>query len=294
MNSESTESRFFFGAAPRKVKTGDATLAVRQYGQGPALLLVHGFPLHGFTWRKVLPLLAPRFTCYVPDLAGKGDSEWTKATDFSWQGHAHRLKLLADALGLKKYSVMGQDTGATIARALALADLQRVERVIVVNSEIPGHRPPWIPLYQFLMKLPGSPWCFRQLLRSRVFLRSPMGFGGCFRNLDLIGGEFSAQFIKPYIESARKTDGMGQYLVGLKWPFVDDLAQRHGELRMPVLLIWGEDDPTFPIALAREMTRQIPGCRGLVAVPKAKLLVHEEAPAEVAEAALGFLLTSTV
>jgi 3-oxoadipate enol-lactonase len=69
---------------------------------------------------------------------------------------------------------------------------------------------------------------------------------------------------------------------------VDALRGRHAELAMPVLLLWGEDDPTFPVALAREMARQIPHSR-FVGVAGAKLLVQEEKPGEVTRAALEFL-----
>jgi len=280
----------YSAAVVEKIDVGDATLALRRFGSGPALLMVHGFPLHGTTWRRVLPALSSRHTCYVVDLAGLGDSEWTGATDFSWQGHARRLKVLMDRVPVRRYGAIAQNTGATIARCLALVDGARVERLVLINTEIPGHRPPWIPLYQWLMRLvPGAPLLFRQLLRSNAFVRSGMGFGGCFHDLERIEGEFREQFITPYVESARKTDGMARYLTGLTWETVDGLRHRHAELRMPVLLVWGEDDPTFPIALARKMAEQFPDCRGLVAIPRAKLLPHEERPELVAEAVVPFL-----
>jgi pimeloyl-ACP methyl ester carboxylesterase len=273
-----------YDAAPvQKIDAGDATLAYRRFGSGPSLLLIHGFPLHGFTWRHLLPLLAPRFTCHVVDSAGKGDSTWRAETDFEFTGHARRLKTIADRLGLERYGVVAQDTGATVARCLALADPQRVERLVLINTEIPGHRPPWIVPYQYLMRLPGSRLMFRQLMRSRAFLRSGMGFGGCFSDLDLIDGDFHARFVAPYVSSAEKTAGMARYLVGLHWNIVDALAQRHAELRMPVLLVWGEDDPTFPIDRARGMIPQFADCRGLTPVAGTKLLPHEEKPAVVAE-----------
>lgn len=279
----------FYDAAPvERIDTGDAVLACRRYGTGPALLLVHGFPLTGYTWRKLLPMLAPHYTCYVPDLAGKGDSEWTERTDFTFEGHGKRLKVLVDKLGLTEYSVLAQDTGATMARCLALMDPQRIKRLIMINTEIPGHRPPWVQLYQFLMRVPGTPSLFRLLLASRLFIRSGMGFGGCFSNLDLIDGDFRERFINVYVRSAKKTESMGRYLTGLKWPIVDDLARRHAELKMPVLLIWGEDDPTFPVERARQMLPQFPDAR-LVVVPATKLLPHEEKPEQVAQAVLAFL-----
>lgn len=279
----STASAAYDAASVQLIDAGDATLAHRRFGSGPALLFVHGFPLHGFTWRHVLPLLAPHFTCHVVDSAGKGDSTWRAETDFEFTGHARRLKAVADQLGLTRYGVVAQDTGATVARCLALADPERVERLVLINTEIPGHRPPWIVPYQYLMRLPGSPLTFRQLLRSRTFLRSGMGFGGCFSNLDLIDGEFHERFVAPYVQSARKTEGMARYLVGLHWHIVDALARRHKELRMPVLLVWGEADPTFPIDRARTMIPQFADCRGLTPVPGTKLLPHEEKPQVVAD-----------
>jgi pimeloyl-ACP methyl ester carboxylesterase len=53
---------------------GSERIAWLRVGAGPDLLLVHGWPLHGLTWDAVLPHLAPRFTCWVPDLAGAGES----------------------------------------------------------------------------------------------------------------------------------------------------------------------------------------------------------------------------
>src|SRR5207253_5735062 len=139
-------TRFYFDVPMQKLDTGTARLACRRYGSGSPLLLVHGFPLSGFTWRKVLPELSKRHTCYVPDLPGMGESEWTDKTDFSFPGQAQTLKTLVDRLGLEHYGVLAQDTGGTFARYLALADGARLGKVVLINTEVPHHRPPWIPL----------------------------------------------------------------------------------------------------------------------------------------------------
>lgn len=284
----STESDFYFSAPLRKLRTGDATLGLRQYGQGPALLLVHGFPLYGFTWRQLLPALARHFTCYVPDLAGKGESEWGEDTRFDFTDHAARLKELMDQLGVERYAVMAQDTGGTVARCLALIDPARVTRLVLFNTEIPHHRPPWIPLYQFLCKLPGAQSIFRLLLSSRLFRRSPMGFGGLFANPELMDGEFHRHIVRPLLDSPRRLEGVLRYLRGLTWPHVDALAERHRDIAAPVLLVWGEDDRFFPVVVARPMAAQFPDCR-FVTVPRSKLLLHEERPVEVLQQALPFL-----
>lgn len=278
----------FLAAPLETLDTGTARIAYRRFGSGPALVLVHGFPLAGFTWRKVLPALAAHRTCYVPDVPGMGESTWTDATDFSFPGQGRTLKAFVDRLGLARFSVIAQDTGGTFARFLALEDVTRVDKLILLNTEMPGHRPPWIPLYQFLMGLPGTLTVFGALLRSRAYLRSAMGFGGCFDDLRLIDGEFHDHFVTPLIDSELRQDGMRRYLRGATWPPVDALARDHARLTMPVRLIWGLDDPTFPIGLARAMVAQFPDAR-LAAVTGARLLVHEEKPAEVARLALEFL-----
>jgi pimeloyl-ACP methyl ester carboxylesterase len=283
---ESTRS--FLAVPAQKLEAGTARVAYRCYGSGPALLLVHGFPLSGFTWRKVLPALAERYTCYVPDLPGMGESQWTDATDFSFPGQGRTLKAFVDGLALTRYSVLAQDTGGTFARCLALEDGARIEKLLLINTEIPRHRPPWIPLYQFLMRLPGALAVFGLLLRSEPFLRSSMGFGGCFCDMRLIEGDFHQHVVEPLRRSPLRMDGMRRYLRGATWGPVDALERDHARLAMPVLLIWGADDPTFPLQLARAMVAQFPNAR-LAEVAGARLLVHEEKPAEVARLVLDFL-----
>lgn len=281
-------SEFFFSAPQHTTAIGPTRYAWRRFGQGPALLLIHGFPLSGFTWRKALPELAQRHTCYVPDLAGLGETGWSEQTDFSWHGQARGLQALMQQLGVDRYDVVGHDTGGTFARCLALADGARVGKLALIGTEMPNHRPPWIPLYQALMHVPGTLAGFNLLLRSRSFLRSPMGFGGCFHDRSLIDGDFRAQFVAPLVSESRRLQGLRHYLRNLKWDVVDAFAADHARLTLPVRLVWGADDRFFPVAGARAMVRQFPRA-DLVEIPRAKLFVHEEKPAEVSAAVAGFL-----
>ena len=269
---------------------GPTRYAWRRTGNGPPLVLIHGFPLSGQTWRKVLPELSRHYTCYVPDLAGLGETRWSEATDFSWHGQARGLKGLVDQWGLSSYRLVGHDTGGTFARCLALQDTARVSHLAILNSEMPGHRPPWIPLYQLLMQVPGTLAGFGLLLRSRAYLRSGAGFGGCFNDLSLLDGEFHELFVAPLLREPARLRGVPRYLVSLKWDVVDGLLHQHAKLAMPVRLVWGADDPTFPVGLARLMAREFPRC-GMTEIAGARLLVHEEKPAETAAALLEFLLS---
>jgi len=274
---------------PRFAEVRASRIAYRIVGTGPPLLLIHGWPLSSFSFRRLLPALAGRFTCILPDTPGLGETEWTDATDFRFAAQADTLNAFAHGLGLASYALLAFDTGATIARQLALIDPARVRRLVLLNTEIPHHRPPFIKFFQRGMRRPGAALGMRVMLCSRVLRRSRMGFGGCFVDLSLLDGEFQAGVVAPLLASPRRLEGARRYLLGIDWDLVDGLAERHRDLTRPVLFVWGADDPTFPIERARSMTAQFPDCRGLVAIPGARLLVHEERPAEVARAALSFL-----
>lgn len=185
-------------------------------------------------------------------------------------------------LGVESYALVGNDTGGWIARELVLIDKPRVSRLILTNTEIPFHRPPWIPMYQALAHLPGFGAVLRQPLRSEALRKSSLVFGGCFHDLAHIDGEFHRSFVEPLITTdARMADAL-QFLRRMKFSRLDEFHRLHEELTLPTLFVWGADDPTFPEAQAREMARRFPNVAGFHEVKNAKLFVYEEHPEEVA------------
>lgn len=283
----------FAQAEVQFVETLDATLAVRTFGRGSALLLLHGWPLDGFTWRFLVPQLAQHCCCYVVDLAGLGESVWSDATDFSFAAHARRVQKLMEILGIGCYSVLAHDTGATVARLLTDSVPARVQRLCMINTEMPGHRPPWIRVYQGVLRIPGASFIFRRSLALRAFRESPMVFGGCFCDVRRLRGEFHKRNVVPLMASARRAEGAIRYLLGIDWETVDGLQAIHARLDVSTLLIWGEEDPTFPLDRARRMADEFAFCPKFVVIKGARLLPHEEAPEAVLCALVAFLHDSS-
>jgi pimeloyl-ACP methyl ester carboxylesterase len=104
-------------------------------GDGPPLLLVHGWPENWYAWRFLMPALARDFTVIAADQRGIG------LTDKPQDGYdadtlARDLAALMDALGHQRFAVVGHDTGYIISYALAADHRDRVDRLVV--AEIPG------------------------------------------------------------------------------------------------------------------------------------------------------------
>ncbi|MEM7488805.1 MAG: alpha/beta hydrolase [Pseudomonadota bacterium] len=112
-------------------------LAVRVAGEGPPLVLLHGFPQNHRCWRPVLPALTGRFTCILPDLRGYGDSD-APADDPDHTAYAKRtmaadLVAILDALGHGRAHVAGHDRGARVAYRFALDHPDRIGRLAILE-----------------------------------------------------------------------------------------------------------------------------------------------------------------
>lgn len=270
------------------IQTATAKVAYRKSGSGPAIIFLHGWPLSGATFRKLMPLLENDYTCYFIDLPGGGLTEWGNHTDFTWPGQAATVKEFVDKIGIDSYYLVGQNSGAMIGRCLALADSRRIKKFIMTNTEIPGHRPPWMRLYRMLMFLPGANYILRMTLLSKLFLKSPMGFGGAFINRDLIFSDFYHLIIEPLIKNHRSMAGHNRFLRGWNWSLLDSMATKHKDITMPVLFLWGEGDKTFPLHLAKEMLEQFPQAAQIQTTAKAKVFIQEEDPEFMAGEIKGF------
>jgi pimeloyl-ACP methyl ester carboxylesterase len=109
-------------------------------GDGPPLLLVHGWPETWFAWRRMMPALARDFHVIAVDQRGIGLSD-KPATGYDVGMLASDLALLMDALGHRRFAVYGTDTGMPIAYALAADHPDRVVRLIVSEAPLPGVSP---------------------------------------------------------------------------------------------------------------------------------------------------------
>jgi len=122
------------------IDTGELRQHVVTGGQGPPLLLVHGWPQTWYAWRLVMPALARDFTVVAPDQRGTGLSG-RPADGYDTGTLAGDLAALMDALGHRRFAVAGHDTGMWISYALAADHPDRVACLAVAETPLPGVSP---------------------------------------------------------------------------------------------------------------------------------------------------------
>ncbi len=267
------------------VDVGASQLAYWRTGSGPDLLFVHGWPLCSATYRDLVPALAEDFTCHLFDLPGAGRSQWSDAAEIDIVAHVHTLGAAVGQVGLQDFAVLAHDSGGFIARHLAARLGERVWGLVLSGTEIPDHHSPLLKMFQVLLSAPGGASLFRLMLSFGPLRRSNIGFGGCFHDRSLIDGSFDEHVIQPLRESRRTQRAAISALLKFHPGVVDDLADVHRKISCPTQLIWGDRDPFFPLRKVDGMRSQFDGPTDLHVIPKGRLFVHEEFPAEYASVA---------
>ncbi len=246
-------------------------------GQGPDLVFVHGWPLDARTWVPVAQRLQAHFTCHLFDLPGAGRSVWEPGFKASVSGYGALVAQVLDALPLggRRVGLVGQDSGGGMARAAAALRPERVCGMGLANTEIPGR-------YTLMLRLLFGLLAPR---RTRGIVRSLLGWQWVRRLVfrytvmdKALVRQLAQTYLEPLTTSKRAYRGATMLLDGLHVSDFDALEQAHRQISAPVKLIWGVEDPWFPLEDCRQMMGSFAGPVELVEIKGARLLIHEEHP----------------
>ena len=127
----------FEGFATHRIRTAGAEIFLRAGGQGPPLLLLHGYPQTHAIWHRVAPALAQRFTLICADLRGYGDSSKPDGgpghVAYAKRAMAQDMVEAMTALGHERFAIAGHDRGGRVAHRLCLDHPDRVQCAAVLD-----------------------------------------------------------------------------------------------------------------------------------------------------------------
>ncbi|GFE66302.1 alpha/beta fold hydrolase [Litoreibacter roseus] len=125
------------GFTQQKITVDGVTLSVHIGGDGPPLVLLHGYPQNHMTWARVAPGFAKTHTCIIPDLRGYGESDAPMDDPahetYSKRRMARDIIGILDALGYEGAAVLGHDRGARVAYRMALDHPERVHKLGIIE-----------------------------------------------------------------------------------------------------------------------------------------------------------------
>ena len=114
------------------IKANGITQHYRSCGEGPPMVLLHGWPQTSYSWRKMLPLLAPHYRCIAPDLRGYADSD-KPVSGYDMRTVANDIHAMCETMGLKNVYLVGADWGGLVARRYALDRPGVLDRLCIVD-----------------------------------------------------------------------------------------------------------------------------------------------------------------
>jgi pimeloyl-ACP methyl ester carboxylesterase len=255
-------------------------------GQGPPVLLLHGFLHSSFTWRATVDALAERHRVIVPDLLGCGWSDRGQG-DYSLEGLSRWTAGVLDALGVGAlHAVLGNSLGGAIAVDLALRDPARVGRLALVSPLVATLAVPSLPFR--LLGLPVFESLFRVTAGNPTFVRHALGWVAYRRRVvdhDVLHGFVPLE--RP--GSLLSATGMAGALHAAS----ASIEARVASLVTPTMLVWGARDGVLPLSYGRRVAELLPAAR-LEVFDDCAHCAHEEDPARFHALLEAFLAPAVV
>jgi epoxide hydrolase 4 len=239
-------------------------------GEGPLLVMLHGFPESWYSWRHQLRALSASYKCVAPELRGYGESDAPRGVkNYTVETLARDVVDLIHHFGRERAVVIGHDWGGAIAWVVSLMHPEVVERLIILNCPHPRmmqrhlrsnfrqmarswyilfFQLPWLP--EFVLHL-GNFYLLTRTIRTGAVQRE------AFTDADL--AHFRDALSRPYALTA----ALNYYRALARSGLMSEDSTDHWlarKVQAPTLIIWGEQD----IALTKELTY---GMDGLLAQP---------------------------
>lgn len=244
--------------AERHVDLDIGRIRVREAGDGPPVVLVHGALVNGHLWDDVIPLLADRHRVIAPDLPLGSHAEPVRpGAPLGLPAQADVVADLVAALRLDDVTLVGNDTGGAICQLVVTRRPDGIGRLVLTSCDAFDNCPP--RFFRFLVwasYLPGNAWLTAQTMRSPRFARLPIAFGR------LTHRGFDRQRLDRMFEPLRRSRGVRRDLVRLLRSIdaadTRAAAARLGDVTIPVLIAWSSDDRIFPPEHASRLAALLP------------------------------------
>lgn len=274
------------------IEVNDVTIHYKEQGSGErTFILLHGFGASVFSWREVMEDFAAQGRVIAYDRPAFGltprpmPDEWKDGVNpYSMESNVELLRGLMDALGIQKATLVGNSAGGGVAVAFALRYPERTESLVLVDPGVGGgggdRFPTWL-----------SPLMWTPQMRhiGPLLVRSIADSGNDTIRLAWSDPNNVTDAIIEGYRKPLRSNHWDRALYEFSFaPAYPELRPQLPQLRLPVLVIVGEDDHIIPVDYMTAIAAEIPGAQ-LILLPGCGHVPHEECPQVFMENVLAFL-----
>jgi haloalkane dehalogenase len=259
------------------VKVNGMTIAYREVGSGPPVLLLHGWPTSSFLWRNVMVPIGRANRVVAPDLPGFGGSDKPLDVQYDFDLFESTIDALLAALDIDEVGLAVHDLGGPVGVHWAVHRPQRVTKLALLNTLI---YPQFSEAVMAFIKACSEPE-LREQLTSPAGLEAAMGLG--LADEATLTEEVVTAVREPFADDASRR-ALAAAGIGLPLEGFAEIERLLPSLQMPVRIIYGERDRILPDVaetMAR-VKRDLPQAE-VTALPDCGHFLQEEAPDRIGE-----------
>lgn len=235
----------FPGFVRKKIRTSEAAIHLVAGGEGPPVLLLHGYPETHLMWHKVAPALARDYTVVCADLRGYGDSSKPRGlpdhSNYSKRAMALDMVEAMEALGFESFHVVGHDRGGRVAHRMARDHGRRVRTLTVLDIS------PTLKMYQSTdMRFARAYYHWFLLIQPAPLpekMLASMGPGYILGRIGRSRGglkHFTRAVQREYVRCFDPHSTCEDYRAAATIDLAHDRKDLKKKLRMPLLALWGK------------------------------------------------------
>jgi pimeloyl-ACP methyl ester carboxylesterase len=273
------------GAIPGEPKSalytqiGDTRVRYTDEGQGPVVVLIHGFASSLETWLTVAPVLQKQFRVISLDLKGFG---WTDRPegDYSPEAQARLVWGLLDSLKVRRASLVGHSWGSSVVLAASLAEPDRVDRLALYDAWVYEEQLP--SFFHFARQEGVGEMLFGMYYKQRPDLKIQLAF----YNKEFV----TEELIEDVERSLERPGTVAAALAAVRGQRFSEKQHRYRNVDKPALLLWGREDTVSPLRFGERLVSDLPRAR-LEVFPRCGHFPMLEARGPSTAALLEFLQT---
>ncbi|QYD73608.1 alpha/beta hydrolase [Paraburkholderia edwinii] len=260
-------------------------------GDGPPVVLLHGFPETSHTWRRQLPVLSRHYQLIVPDLRGYGFSD-KPVSGYDKRTMANDIKELLATLGISRAAVIGHDRGARVATRLVkdhpslvarFAALDNIPtRMIFERMNADVAQATWFIFFNGVRDLPEA------LVQGREEMWLRYIFTSWLYDISAISDADIEIYRRAYAAPGGLRGAFEDYRAW-RQDFEQDKEDAHVKISVPTLALWGAEFDGAKIVDMRELWSEMASDLTCAPIALAGHFPHAERPIETNEALLAFL-----